>query len=283
MTEKIKYRQMKGIQIFLFGLLITMTGFAQDKVKVQYLPSKLVPQTLMIIPFGDKYIYEDYTYFKKVYWLNSKDTLVLINDSILEGKLIRLNLNHYPIEYQFCSSKINKIRNSSLSHRIFSMANDSCRKYIGWDNNEFKNYQRNLAFEEGFDEKTCPDTFSKLAYQKLDSLNVKIQEIHKRKEQRTLWIRDNHSNVDQNFVSAFLVDFNYNNLDKESFIQLLIANPVIVIEEINKLEYPYQILLRVNEIRNISGISEAIIALEETKIKGKTKRYILNRLKRNKG
>lgn len=122
---------MKRIQIIIIGLLITAIGFSQNRVKIQILPSKIASRTLMIIPFGDKYIYEDYSYFKNVYWLNSKDTLRLINDTILASETIRINLNQYSIEYDFCDSKINNIRNSSLSHRIFSMASDSCRKFIG--------------------------------------------------------------------------------------------------------------------------------------------------------
>lgn len=144
---------MKSIQAFIFGLLITTIGFSQNNVKVQVLPSKIASRTFMLIPYGNKYIYEDYTYFKNVYWLNSTDTLERVNDSILECGTIRINLDRYSIEYDFCDSKINKIRNSSLLHRLFSMVNDSCRKYIGWDNNEFKNCQPDLAFDFGFEEK----------------------------------------------------------------------------------------------------------------------------------
>jgi glyceraldehyde-3-phosphate dehydrogenase/erythrose-4-phosphate dehydrogenase len=89
------------------------------------------------------------------------DTLELINDSILASESLRINLDLYTTEYDFCDSKINKIRNSSLTHRLLhSMINDSCSKYIGWDNNEFKYFQRDLAFEEGFEEKICSDHIS---------------------------------------------------------------------------------------------------------------------------
>jgi hypothetical protein len=63
---------MKKIFILGFGILLTITGFAQNNVKVQILPSKIISRTLMIIPDGDKYLYEDYTYFKYVYWLNHR-------------------------------------------------------------------------------------------------------------------------------------------------------------------------------------------------------------------
>ncbi len=111
---------MKRIQIIILGLLITTIGFSQNKVKVRIFPSKIATRTLMVIPFGEKYIYEDYTYFKNVYWLNSKDTLKLINDSILVGESVSLNTKLYTIEYDFCDSKINNIRNSSLSHLILN-------------------------------------------------------------------------------------------------------------------------------------------------------------------
>jgi hypothetical protein len=274
---------MKRILIIIFGLLITAIGFSQNRVKVEILPSKIASRTLMIIPLGDKYIYEDYTYFKSVYWLNLNDTLALINDSTLSSDTIRINLKLYSIEYDFCDSKINYIRNSSLSHRIFSMTNDSCKKFIGLDNNEFEIYQRDLAFEEEFEKKTCSDSFPKIAYQRFDSLKIKIQDIYNKKMQRAKWIKDNHSKIDKSFINAFLIDFNYNKPDNESFIQILIANPAGLIEEIDKLNEPYQILWRVREIRNIPGILEAIGALEKSGIKGKTKRQILRQLKKNEG
>lgn len=275
---------MKAIQLIIFGLLISIIGNSQDYVKVQISPSKLFPRTMMIIPDGEKFVYEDYTYFKYVYWLNYSDTIEQINDSILISDSLRINMNLYKIEYDFCDSKINKIRNSSLSHRLFnSMINDSCRKYIGWDNNEFKYFQRDLAFKEEFEEETCSDTFPVIAYQRFDSLNNKVQEIYKRKKKRAQWIKNNYTKIDKSFIISFLIDFNYNEPDKESFIHILIANPVVLVQEIDKLEEPYQIIWRVKEIKNIDGISEAINSLENTDNKSKTKRQILNRLKKNEG
>lgn len=275
---------MKTIQLIIFGLLISMIGNSQDIVKVQISPSKLFPRTMMIIPDGEKFIYEDYTYFKYVYWLNYSDTIELINDSILTSDSLRINMNQYKLEYAFCDSKINEIRNSSLSHQLFnSMINDSCRKYIGWDNNEFKYFQRDLAFKKKFEEETCSDTFPVIAYQRFDSLNNRIQEIYARKMNRTQWIKNNHSKVDKSFINSFLIDFNYNEPDKESFIQILIANPIVLIQEIDKLEEPYQIIWRVKDIKNFDRISEAINNLENTDIKSKTKRHILNKLKKNEG
>ncbi len=166
------------------------------------------------------------------------------------------------------------------------MANDSCKKYIGLDNNGFKDYQRDLVFEEGLEKKICSDSFPKIAYQRFDSLNIKIHEIYIRKKQRVEWIKANQSKVDKSFIDTFLIDFNYNEPDKESFIQILIANPVVLIQEIDKLNEPYQILWRVKEISDIAGVSEAIDNLEKTEIKGKAKRQILKQLKKtraNKG
>jgi len=274
---------MKRTQTIIFGLLVTTIGFSQNSVRVQILPSKIASRTLMIIPFRDKYIYEDYSYFKSVYWLNSRDTLELINDSILAGESIRIDLNLYSTKYDFCDSKINKIRNSSLSHRISSMVKDSCKKYIGWDNYEFESYQRGLAFENSLEEKSCSDTFPLLAYKRFYSLNAKVQEIYNRKKKRTVWIKEYHSDIDDEFINEFLMDFNYNKNDYESFIQLIIVNPILVIEGINNLKEPYKILWRVREIKKMDGISEAIKALEQTKIKGKTKRSILHILKKNEG
>ena len=275
---------MKTIQLIIFGLLISMIGNSQENVKIQISPSKLFPRTIMIIPDGEKFIYEDYTYFKYVYWLNHSDTLMQVNDSILTSDSLKINMNLYKIEYDFCDSKINKIRNSSLTHRLLhSMIDDSCRKYIGWDNNEFKYFQRDLAFEEGFEEKICSDSFPMIAYERFDSLYNKIQDIYKRKERRAEWIKKNHAKIDKDYINSFLIDFNYNEPDKEAFIQILIANPNTLIQEIDKLEEPYLIIWKVKEIKNIDGISEAIERLERTDLKSKTKRQILNNLKKNEG
>lgn len=275
---------MRTILLLLFGLLISMIGNSQENVKVQIYPSKLFPRTMMIIPDGERFIYEDYTYFKYVYWLNHSDTLKQVNDSILTSDSLRINMNLYKIEYDFCDSKINKIRNSSLSHRLFnSMINDSCKKYIGWDNNEFKYFQRDLAFKNEFEEEVCSDTFPVIAYEHFDSLYNKIQDIYNRKQQRAEWIKKNHAKIDKDYINSFLIDFNYNEPDKVAFIQILIANPLTLIQEIDKLEETYLIVWKVKEIKNIEGISEAIERLENTDLKSKTKRQILNKLRKNEG
>lgn len=275
---------MKTIQLIIIGLLISMIGNSQENVKVQISPSKLFPRTMIIIPHGEKFIYEDYTYFKYVYWLNYSDTLKQANDSILTNDSLSINMNLYKMEYDFFDSKINKIRNSSLSHRLLnSMINDSCRKYIGWDNNEFKYFQRDLAFKDEFEEEACSDTFPVIAYEHFDSLYNKIQEIHKRKQQRAEWIKKNHTNIDKDYINSFLIDFNYNEPDKVAFIQILIANPLTLIQEIDKLEEPYLIVWKVKEIKDVEGIPKAIESLEKTDIKSKTKRQTLNKLRKNEG
>ncbi len=272
---------MKTIHLLIIGLFISMIGYSQDSVIVRVSPSKLFPKTTMIISDGDDYIYEEYTYFKYVYWLNYSDTLRQINDSILSSDSLRINVSQFNTKFDFCDSTINKIRNSSLTHRLLhSMINDSCRKYIGLDNNELEKFRRDLEFEEGFDEKTCSDTFSVIAYEQFDSLINKIHEIYNRKQRRTKWIKSNLSKVDRIFIRDFLNDFNYKKPDNDAFIFLLIAKPEIVIEEIELIQDNYEIIWRVKEIKSNEWISKAIESIENTKVRNKIKRKILRKLRK---
>lgn len=230
----------------------------------------------MLIPSGGKFIYENYEHFKHVYWLTSSDTLELLNDTVLVHNSTRLMLDFFDTEFDVCDTLVNKIRNSSLSRRNYSMLEDSCSKYIGRYNTEFKI----VGFDDELEKKVCHESFVKMASQRFDSLYTGIKNIYASKIDRATWISA-QSKVDRDFITSFLKDYKANIPDNEVFVRLLIINPLEMIEEIDKLEFPNEIFWQVKDFKGIKGTQEAIQVLEKVSLKGKSRRKLVKLLNKN--
>jgi hypothetical protein len=273
---------MKQLQTLIVGLLITITGFTQTVIKFKIFPSKIATKTELIIPFGERYLYEKYMYFKFVYFLEKQDTLTVLNDSILTGKNMTINQKNYNQQVDFCDSTINYIRNSSLLFRQSTMINDSCRKYIGNDNKEFDEFRRQNTISENVISLTCSDAFPQIASIEFIKLNEKILEIFSHKKERTDWVRTNPDSLSIDFIDKFISDFNYNRPDRETFIELCISRPTELISCIDKLEEPYLTLWNIKELPKTDRLTKAIQILENGNFKGQTYRKILRKMNKNK-
>ena len=60
---------MRKIFTIWIGIILSLNGFGQSEVKVRFLPAKIDSRTEMLIPIENgKFLYENYSYFKYVYW-----------------------------------------------------------------------------------------------------------------------------------------------------------------------------------------------------------------------
>lgn len=274
---------MKRIQTFIIGFVLTISGFSQTDVKIRILPSKISTQTEILIPFGDKFIFEKYHYFKHVYFLSLQDTLNVFNDNILKGKTMVVNQKTNYRLIDFCDTTINLIRNSSLIHRCFSMIDDTCKKYIGWDNKDFKVFRHQIAIDEKTEKFTCSNDFQSLSNIRFNQQLDKINDIYKSKQQRTDWVKNNPDKIDLTFIKSFIADFNYCISDKKTFVELVIANPSDLISACGAVENFYDIKWRLDELPKTDRVKLAIAKLEKGNYKGKIYRQILRKLNKNEG
>ena len=271
---------MKNITVLLIWLIISISAFSQTDVKVRILPSKIATETEILIPFGEHFIYERYSYFKKVYWLIKQDTLILENN-VLKGEKMFVNLDIFNQEYSFCDSKINKIRNSALNHKEWGVTDKISREKIGYDNKEIAEFKRNTSISREIIESTCSDSFFEVMFEWTQKVNEKIDEIYNKKIERKEWIENNPDKIDVSYIVEFLKTFDRNIPDMESFIEIITINPKDLIAEIDKQEYPYLTYWKLDYVSKSDKLSKAINVLESSKLKGKTYRKIKKQLKRN--
>jgi len=278
MDRKIDF--MKNVATLLLLLIIPISAFSQTDVKVRILPSKIATETEILIPFGEHFIYERYSYFKKVYWLMKRDTLILENN-ILKGEKVLVNLDVFNQEYGFCDSKINKIRNSALNHKEWGVTEKISREKIGYDNKEIAEFKRNTSISREIIESTCSDSFLVVMSEWTQNVNEKIEEIYNQKIERKKWIENNRDKIDVLYIVEFLKTFDRNIPDIESFIEIIIVNPKDLITEINRQEFPYLIYWKLDITPKSDRLSKAIDVLENSKLGGKTYRKIKKQFKKS--
>lgn len=277
---KLKLRFLNVIFLVYITFCASTLLLSQTTVKVRITPGKLATVTEMLIPDGEKIIYERYFYFKHHYWLEIQDTLLDVNSPLKVNKKT-ISFENFNSEYDLCDSFINKIRNSGIA-QINDKEIDSLEKQkIGIDNNEMLEYKRSIYITDSILKSTCPDEFITIINNWNNKVLVKIEEIFNKKELRLQWIASNHNNLDANYIKNFLKTFDSNNTDKRAFLEIIIGNTKDLILEIDKQTYPYLIYSKLYELPKSDKLLFAFEILKKSSIKGKTFRKIKKRLKTN--
>jgi hypothetical protein len=223
-TAKQTNKTMREILIILIGIIFSLNGFGQSEVKVRFLPAKIDSRTEMLIPIENgKYLYENYSYFKYVYWLIKQDTLTQKSDSVYSGESLTVNMNNDFVFKNPCDSLVNYIRNSSLSHSSSSMLDDTARLYIGYDNEEFKNNKIENRPSKTDEYKLCHKDFQKLNTEWFDQQLDLIKSIKTNKEKRYELIKKSDS-IDYDFILKFLSDFGSCEPDYFAIVELISKN-----------------------------------------------------------
>jgi hypothetical protein len=275
---------MRKIFIIWIGIILSTNGFGQE-VKVRFLPAKIDSRTEMLIPIENgKFLYENYSYFKYVYWLIKQDTLTQKSDSLYIGELLTINMNHDFTLIDPCDSLVNYIRNSSLSHRSSSMLNDTARLYIGCDNEEFKNSKKENRPSETDEYKLCHNDFQKQNKKWFDQQLDLIESIKADKLKRYELIQKSDS-IGNDFITNFLSDFGSCEPDYYAIVELISKNAdgfLRVCKNMTDTDF-FVIKLKLSDLPESIKTDLAINSLKNSKIKTNRKNKLIRKLMKNEG
>ena len=276
---------MREIQIILIGIIFSLNGFGQSEVKVRFLPAKIDSRTEMLIPIENgKYLYENYSYFKYVYWLIKQDTLTQKSDSIYFGNALTVNMKNNFILKDPCDSLVNFIRNSSLSHRSSSMLNDTARLYIGYDNERYKKSKNENRLSKAEEYNLCHTEFHKLNKKWFDQQLDLIELIKTDKRKRYELIKKSDS-IDKDLISKFLMDFGSCEPDYLAIIELITKNADGFLSACNDMSDTdfYVIKLKLSDIPVSIKTDSAINSLKNSKVNTNRKNKLIKKMKKNEG
>jgi|GEM_PF-6640560 len=265
--------------IILTGCFVSATA---QNVRLKRSSGKIIPETELLIPLKEnRFVYEKYSWFKSVYWKLSEDTLVLENDT-LRGKKTVTFVNLFEQTSDICSPEINKIRNGASLHNMIAFTDAIAKDKIGYNNQELSEFEREAGriSQEEVDT-LCRDAFLTLLSERKESIINKINEIYDRKKQRKDWFLNNHDKINKEVIRKFLKTFDENESDKYAFLEIVLVAPEDLITEINKQEQPYLAYWKLDDLPIYENMGKVIESLKQSRIKDKTYRNIMKRLKRN--
>lgn len=271
--------------LVLIGIIISINGMSQSEVIVRFLPTKIDSRTEMLIPIENgEYLYENYSYFKTVYWLVKQDTLTQLSDFIYNGESLLVNTNNDFIPFSPCDSLVNYIRNSSLSNRSSSMLDDSARLYIGYDNEHFKNSKNKYRPSKTDEYKLCHKDFQDLNSEWLDQQLVLIESIKKDKENRYELIK-RLDIIDYDLISNFISDFGSCEPDYFAIVELISKNADGFLRAcMNMAETDFFVLkLKLSDLPDSIKTDLAINSLRNSSIKTNRKKKLIRKLKKTEG
>ncbi len=271
--------------LVLIGIIISINGMSQSEVIVRFLPTKIDSRTEMLIPIENgEYLYENYSYFKTVYWLVKQDTLTQLSDFIYNGESLLVNTNNDFIPFSPCDSLVNYIRNSSLSNRNSSMLDDSARLYIGYDNEHFKNSKNKYRPSKTDEYKLCHKDFQDLNSEWFDQQLVLIESIKKDKENRYELIK-RLDTIDYGLISKFISDFGSCEPDYFAIVELISKNADGFLRAcMNMAETDFFVLkLKLSDLPDSIKTDLAINSLRNSSIKTNRKKKLIRKLKKTEG
>jgi len=259
---------MKKLVTILTGIILTLHAYSQENVFYSYITHGSCfggHDVEILIPFGEKFIYERYRYFY-YYTLVENDTLI-VDNNILRGKIKTTNFEYIDQECSFCDPKIVEIR---LSHKI--KESDIVKEKIGCDNKEIIDFIIEL---------TCSNRFVEFSVEWEQIVNDKIEEIYYQKKERKKWIESNYDKIDSKYIAEFLKTFNRNITDKESFLEIVIANHEDLINEIDRQKYSSSFYGKLKNLPKTEKLLKATKILRKSSLRGKTYRKVKEHLIKN--
>jgi hypothetical protein len=211
----------KTITLILIGFLYSVHLFSQEEVYVDVLPTKISKDIKLLIPSGEYFIFERYHFFKNIYWINSTDTLVKLDNKFLQGKGITINSAEFSKKVDKCDSSVNRIRNSALDHKLFSQLDEIARMEIGYDNKEFKSTVSKARPTDQQVVALCHDDFKHLISRWYTSNTAKIDKIKEEKIHRKEEIFSSNDKIDKEFINSFLNDYGSCETDQTAILKLI--------------------------------------------------------------
>lgn len=269
--------------IFLLGIFWTVSVFSQDEIKLDIHPSKISTHVSIIVPYEQCFLFERYYCSKGNYWLGRIDTLNKgAGEGVLQGDGILINSKSFVEKCNKCDTVINKIRNSSLNHKLHSELRNIVRMNIGYDNKEFRDVINNRISTVGYEEnKICHEEFKESRLKWFNEQILRIYEIRKLKEDRLFWIKNNKSKIDKQFIEIFLQDYGSCEADQAGIIELIELNPedfLKVCDDLNDSDF-YKLRLKLSFIPKNVNTNDVILKIKSSKVKSNRVKKIIRVLR----
>lgn len=143
--------------LFLFTLSASVVH-AQNNVAYIRHPSFL-GHYYVIVPENGMYLKEEYSYFKYMYGLVSRDTLTARELSKMQSKH---NWNKHYKKYHICDSTVNRIRNEGAMAVTYNEVYEIADQRLGPHNWFAKNHVFHWLLFDNIYKQNCADNFEKV-------------------------------------------------------------------------------------------------------------------------
>lgn len=229
------------------------------------------------------YIRENYTYFKKVYWLGKKDTITLNGFIKTDSGYIELKKKK-PLMYRYygsCDFAINKIRNSASYWQMKSKIEDIARSKIGYDNKNFQDFKTLNRLPSDIFHKICNTDYQTIQFAIQQKYLSCIDSLYNDKEKRFSWIKSNKETIDQKYIDSFINAFNKSDPDFRSLKIIIMNYPEYFLNSIYKLSDNdfFSFTLNLDGFPKDMNLANAKSKLEETKNKNRRVQKVIRKMK----
>lgn len=239
---------------------------------------KIETEIELIIPIDKGILYESYVYFKTVYWLEERDTVFQNVDLTYSNDRLKINNEGFE-SIPACDTTINKIRNSSLRHRMQNQLNDSIAFYIGRDNKEMAS-QKSYINTNAISQK-CYSEFETDYTAWFNEQLKTIQTILDSKKQRLKQI-ENVQNLDDQFISMFLNDFGSCEVDFNALELVILKDVDLLLSVINRwadIEFN-RFKWKLDDFHYLKSKNAVIQELENSKVPSARQKALLKLFKK---
>jgi hypothetical protein len=277
----------KKIFQLIIGLFITQISFAQLDTVLLSVKPRLVSEYQIIYPKGNLGIRENYTFFKYRFWLGKTDT-ILLNKLIVTENGFKENKKRKPLTYQkygICDSTINKIRNSSSYWKMKSEIDQIAREQIGYSNNDFNTFKYLQDNKLSDFSQKCFNEYKSEEDELREKLLMKIYSVRKTKEERFNELKKENNSINPESISTFLSTFNECSFDLKSLEIIIINEPVMFVQELEKLNDSdfFVFTLKLDKFPKGTNLSKMKESLKGENIKGSRKKKVIKKMKITKG
>lgn len=261
--------------------LICFNLLAQgDSVLLVYSP-KLIDKYDIYFNENDGLIKEEYTHFKQRFWLKKTEK---VNKEDYVKMLLKLELNKKIVinKYNICDSLVNQIRNSASYWEMRFEIDELAREEIGYDNKEFNEIRYSDKNRINVFSEKCFDEYKTDENELKERLLSIIKSIKTKKEERFQKLNNAQLHVDSNMISSFLNTFNQCLYDFKSLEIIILQQPELFIQEINKLSDSdfFSFTLKIDNFPKTANLKKMKDSLEQTAAKNTRKKKVIRKMKK---
>ncbi len=134
-----------------------------------------------------------------------------------------------------CDKVINNIKNQQVYYPIYDSAEDTARKYIGY-NGEYYKFKKKYSLYEAINT-TCPFDFKNLAAAYEKDSYAEIQRIYAKKLIRKNWFAEHIDSIDTPLILDFINSFDESRPDAEILNLILLNKPLLFLKTCEKLSH----------------------------------------------